>query len=274
MSDGEIYSEGLSDLKPEDEGAPILLTEPRRLKAGAGVAWIRQGWSIFRQRWGTWIIMYFIVMVISGLISLLPGIGSLINIGLLLFFIAGFMLACDAWVEGKKLEWDFVFAGFRYKFKELLILTLLYGVLGVVWGIFMVSMAGIAGPVLSGASSIGPALLLLLIMIVGLLSLIMIGWMMWFAPSLVVLNDVQPWQAVKMSVKAGMRNIGPFTVYGLIVGAFLVLLACVMYSAIGADYRVMVMLLVWSLTVLVFAPLIMITYYTSYCAIWIEPPLE
>ena len=167
-----------------------------------------------------------------------------------------------------------MFAGFRYKFKELLILTLLYGVLGVVWGIFMVSTGGIPDQVLSEATSIGQVLLLFLIMIVGLLSLIPFGWIIWFAPLLVVLNDVQPWQAVKMSVKAGMRNIGPFTVYGLIVGAFLVLLACVMYSAIGADYRVMVMLLVWSLTVLVFAPWIMITYYTSYCAIWIEPPLE
>jgi uncharacterized membrane protein len=48
----------------------------------------------------------------------------------------------------------------------------------------------------------------------------------WFAPALVVLNDVSPLDALIISFKACLTNILPFTLYG-IVGLVLTVIAII-----------------------------------------------
>ena len=38
----------------------------------------------------------------------------------------------------------------------------------------------------------------------------------WFAPALVILNDVGPVEAMKLSFRACLRNIWPYLIYGLV----------------------------------------------------------
>ena len=69
----------------------------------------------------------------------------------------------------------------------------------------------------------------------------------WFAPALVVLNDMSAIDAMKLSFKACLANIVPFLIYGLV----LVGLSILALLTLGLGY-------------LVLLPVIYITYYTSY----------
>ena len=75
MSDFRIYGEGVPDLAPDNEGSPKLLREPRRLGASAGAAWIGQAWGLFTRRWGIWVGMSFVMLLITTVVSMLPLVG-------------------------------------------------------------------------------------------------------------------------------------------------------------------------------------------------------
>lgn len=74
----------------------------------------------------------------------------------------------------------------------------------------------------------------------------------WFAPALIVIHDVDPAAAIKMSFKGCLRNMIPFLVYGLVV-PIISLLFIVLTLGLG---------------LFVLLPMFYITYYTSYRAVW------
>ena len=98
MSDFRIYGESAPDLVPDSVGSPKLLREPRRLAASAGAAWIGQAWGLFTRRWGLWVGMSFVMLLITTVVSMLPLVGFLSNF-LTLFFAGGMMLAAAALAE-------------------------------------------------------------------------------------------------------------------------------------------------------------------------------
>jgi uncharacterized membrane protein len=76
----------------------------------------------------------------------------------------------------------------------------------------------------------------------------------WFAPALTMLHDVPAVPAMKASLVACLRNFVPMLIYGLVMGALLVV--AVIPLGLG--------LLVW-------APLVLATMYTSYRSVFTEP---
>ena len=104
---------------------PRLLAEPRKVAWGEGASWIRRAWRMFMLRPWLWIGMVFVMFLIQMALSLIPFVSIVANL-LPLFFVGGFMLSCDALQEGGELEFGYLFSGFKYKFNELAVLTLLY----------------------------------------------------------------------------------------------------------------------------------------------------
>lgn len=276
---------------------PRLLAEPRKVAWGEGVSWIGRAWRMFMLRPWLWIGMVFVMDLIQAALSFIPFVSIVANL-LPLFFVGGFMLSCDALQEGGELEFGYLFSGFKYKFNELAVLTLLYIlfvfvaviVAGILLAVFAAGMdwnefsAAIRN---SGAPDMSFVLLMVLFGLIMLLFVIPLVMMVWFAPALITLHDVPPFEAMKMSFKGCLRNMGAFVVNalvwlgaGIVVGLVFVLLAVLFaggVSGLGSDtggavmgLLVLLMIPLW----LVATVITQISYYTAYRSIWTDPPLN
>ena len=277
------------------ESAPQLLAEPRKVAWGEGAAWISQAWRIFRLRPWMWLGMIFVIGLIGALVQLVPFVGGLISALLSFFFTGGLMLSCDALEEGGELQFDYLFSGFKYKFGELAVLTLLYIaflivgliVAGILFAIFVggFNPGEFAAAVNSGSGDTGDLLLVILFMLIIMMLYIPLIMMVWFAPALIVLHDVRPFESMKMSFKACLRNIGAFIVNALVwVG--MALAAALVITLVGLPFGlfsnnagpayllISLMMLLMIPLWLVFACMMQIGYYTAYRSIWTDPPLK
>ena len=281
--------------QPQGNQPPRLFAEPRKVPAGEGAAWIGDAWRIFKKRPGTWVLMVFIMLLIMFVGSFVPGVSMVINL-LPIFFTGGFMLSCDALEEGGELEIGYLFSGFKYKFKELVILALLY----IVAILFIVLIAGILlaafvgfnfgsdfQAAVGGNVSAEDFLMVILLFLIMLLFIIPVQMTIVFSPALVVLHDVQPFEAMKMSFKGCLRNLGAFLVNGLAwagiglicFGIFFAIIALsVGVSSMGSgDIGVgpaIAMFLLFIPIYFVLASLTNLTSYTCYRSIWTDPPLR
>jgi uncharacterized membrane protein len=93
----------------------------------------------------------------------------------------------------------------------------------------------------------------LLGVLVAMALLVPVLMMIWFAPALIVLHDVAPVEALKMSFFGCLRNIMPFLIYGLVGLLMLVVGAIPLFLG-------------W----LVVYPVLMIAIYTAYRDIFLE----
>ena len=277
------------------ESAPQLLAEPRKVAWGEGAAWISQAWRIFRLRPWMWLGMIFVIGLIGALVQLVPFVGGLISALLSFFFTGGLMLSCDALEEGGELQFDYLFSGFKYKFGELAVLTLLYiafFIVGLIVAsiLFAIFVGGFnpgefAAAINSGSGDAGDALLVILFMLIIMMLYIPLIMMVWFAPALIVLHDVRPFESMKMSFKACLRNIGAFIVNGL-AWSGMALAAALVITLVGLPFGlfsnnagpaylvISLMMLLMIPLWLVFACMMQIGYYTAYRSIWTDPPLK
>lgn len=208
---------------------PVIVTaQPRIVDAGHGLEWWRGAWALFVKNPGMWILLGIIVMVIFGVLSFIPFIGTLAAPVLMPVFIAGWLLAARKFEGGGTLEVGDLFAGFKQQLNPLLVLgaLLLAAVLvvGVIVGALGLGAAvGMAAGGSHGgmmAASMGAGMLAMLVMLVlG----VVVAMAFWFAPALVALRGVAPVDALKLSFSASIKNIVAMLLYGVIyLGAAIV----------------------------------------------------
>jgi len=239
----------VSDYRPE---AGNFIPEGRRVPAGNGVAWLSQGWELFRAAPGTWIglsVVYILLMVVLGLIPLVNFLLSL----LAPIFVGGIMLGCKALDDGEELRIGHLFAGFSSHAGGLALVGLLY--LAGVFGIGLVMALLIGGSIGLGALSGGnlPIFGVIIGGLVAALLIIPLAMAVWYAPALVVLQQQTAFEAMKASFFIGIRNFLPFLVYGLV---FLVL-AVIATLPLGLGWLVLI-------------PVLQASIYTSYKDMFIE----
>lgn len=225
--------------------------QARAVDAGRGLAWWTEAWPLFTKYAGMWIVLGIAMLVIFIVLAFIPILGGIASALLAPVFIGGWLLAARKAEAGTAPEIGDLFLGFKDKFAHLLVLgavllgivivmTLVVGMLGfgaVMGAGAMDSTAGMAAAMGAGFVS------LLVLLVFGLL----IGLMFWYAPALVVLRDVAPIDALKASFSAGLKNIVPFLLYGVIY-----IVASIVAS------------IPFGLGWIVLAPLLMLTMYLSY----------
>jgi uncharacterized membrane protein len=202
-----------------------LVTPGRGLSAGAGWDWIAQGWKLFARSPLMWIVAIVILVIVAVLMSFVPILGSLAFQLLTPVFSAGLIVACRSLERGGEFELEHIFAGFRTRFGSLLVVGLLYLVGGLILLLVLAAFAGfsILTAILSGqAAEVMTAMAASAMAIVlGVLVALALGLLLvaayWFAPALVVMHDVKPLEAMKLSFFACFRNFIPFLVYGLVM---------------------------------------------------------
>lgn len=206
---------------------------------------------------------------------------------LLILFVGGIMLSCDALVEGGVLKFEYLFSGFKYKFVHLLVVSLIHTALYMLTSwisgqIFdfgelpNMDSAAIAQAIRNGSLSVEQVVLFFMIDMLVFMPAMMA---VWFAPALTVLQDVRPLQAIKMSFCACMTNIPAFIVYTLSYALIICASSIPSGFVLGILLSVFpnmpllmpVFLLIFSL---IFLILTMIGYYTSYCDVWMPSDME
>jgi uncharacterized membrane protein len=233
--------------------------EPQRLQAGQGWQWIRQGYALFMKAPLLWIALLVICFVAGAALSAIPFIGDILSGLLMPVVVAGLMSGCQALEKDEELELAHLFNGFRQHTSQLVML----GVISLVAQLLILgAMMAVGGSTLvsilsNGTQAQDPQVFIQAITGAGfaiLLGLVLFSiWIMamQYAPMLVYFHNAAPVDALKLSLRAFLANIGPMLVYGLI----LILLAVLATIPI---------MLGW----LVLLPVIFTSLYASFCDIF------
>jgi len=233
--------------------------EPQRLAANRGWAWIKQGYALFMKAPLLWIVVVLICFFAAAGLSAVPVVGEPLASLLLPVVLAGLMAGCRALERGEELELAHLFSGFQQRTSQLVTLGgialvgqfLIFGVMMMAGGAALVGilMSGqpVEDPEIVRQAMAGAGLAILLGL--ALFSVLMMA--MQFAPMLVYFNNATPVEAMKLSLRAFLANIGPMLVYGV---TFMML-------AILASLP---MMLGW----LVLLPIVFTSLYACYCDIF------
>ncbi len=228
---------------------------------GNGVLWVKQGFRLFKAypiMWAILTVIYFAILIpLSSIPFLGPIVGSLIAP----VFAAGMMFGCRAIDQNGELEINHLFAGFKHNTSQLISLGGMYmlAVLMVMMLVFSnvdqsmiesISTSGEVTPEQMAAFST-PLLMAVLLLVPVLMAY-------WFAPTLVALNDLSAWEAIKLSFKASLKNTMPFLMYGLVFTA--IFMGLMTLVSVAGPLGFMVIFLALGVIV----PLMMTTLYTSY----------
>ncbi len=253
----------------EPEGSGQLIPGGRSVVAGQGWGWIASAWSLFTAAPLIWIVNFVIFLVIYMLLSLIPFLGVLATSVLTFVFMGGMLIGADHLRRGESLTVEHLFAGFKQKTSQLLILGAIYLGVGLVLLLIMgalfavmLGMSGFFAAMMTGDNEAlgaqmagmgaGFALKFLLVVLIVLAVSIPIMMAFWFAPALVIFHEVSPVDALVMSFKGCLKNIVPFLLYGIILFA----LAIIAVIPLG-------------LGMLVLVPVIYASCYTAYRDIFV-----
>jgi uncharacterized membrane protein len=225
--------------------------EGRTVEAGRGWDWIVEAFALFRRQPGMWILIVLLAGILFIAISIVPVLGSLASALLFPIFGAGLMLGCKALDQDGTLEIAHLFAGFKHRTGDLVLVgvfnlvcwvLIAFAVAAVIGGgVFMAVMRG----GLPGAGISIVSMLIALLLVAGLS--VPLYMATWFAPALIVLHDQAPGAALKASFFACLRNWIPFLVYGVV----LFVLCLVAAIPAGLGYLVLI-------------PVLIASVYTSY----------
>lgn len=224
MSTPNPYAAPKAPVADETVVVPGNFTPGGRARpAGNGWGWIGDGWRMFMKAPGIWIAIVIVMMVIAIVSNFIPFIGPIALMVLTPVFAGGMMLGCRALDEGKELEFRHLFAGFQTQLGNLATLGAIYFglmlvimlVVGAITGAGMFAMlgGGAQDPAALGAAFATFALGMLL----GFALTVPVAMLLWFAPALVVLNQIAPVEALKQSWSGCLKNIVPFLIYGVVL---------------------------------------------------------
>jgi len=233
----------------------------KAVPAARGWNWIADGWTLFKQAPGIWMLVIF-VFALVWLVGFVPVVGSIALTLLMPVFVGGIMSGCQSLDEGSGLRFDHLFEGFRTRFGTLVAvgaLSLAASVASVAIGVLIALMmgtgVGMFGAMTTGSVEASPAmgLALVLVLLIGMALMIPIAAAVWFAPALVVLQNLGAVEALKASFTGCLRNMVPFLIYGIVL--LIPAIVATVPAALG-----------W----LVLGPIVAASVYTSYRDIYLR----
>jgi uncharacterized membrane protein len=200
------------------------------------------------------LLLYFLIMIV---VSMVPVVGML-NAALSQVLAAGVLLGCEAQHRGSTPTLALLFAGFRRNTGNLVLIGVLYTV-GLVAVFIVMAAGGFAAmvPFAVGAdqSAAAPAPIGI-ILLIGLGAFVLylpLGLSVWWSPALVALHDITPFEAMKRSLFACLRNWKALLVFGLL--AIVICLVAIIPLGLG---------------LLVAGPVLAISWWAGYREIFLE----
>jgi len=196
----------------------------RMVEAGNGWQWIVSGFGLFRKAPLLWIALTIVLVIIWMVSFAIPLLGPLLFNLLSPVLFAGLMLGCRAVDKGEELEFAHLLAGFHNNSVSLVTIGGVYlvGTIVVVGIIFVTTGGSMLPTVMQKAPGdlqmMADALRsLALALTIGLAIYVPLLMLIWFAPLLVVFENLKPVDAMKASFNACVVNWLPFLIYGLAI---------------------------------------------------------
>jgi hypothetical protein len=200
--------------------------EPRAVDAAHGLQWASEGLALFAASPAVWVGITILFLLMGIALSIIPFAGMLWSV-IVPIHAGGLMLGCRALRQGRPLEVRYLFNGFEApRLQPLALVGALYlaGSLIVMMPVIILAavaslgsafVVGSAGT--NSATLVGVGVIALVVVLVVLGAIMVLSLALWFAPALVVFDDVPALDALKASLHAGWTNVGAFTVYGLVM---------------------------------------------------------
>lgn len=268
MSDTNPYQAPTANLATEAAAAAgtFRLINPRSVSIGHGWSWIADGFGHFKRNPGAWILLLIVGLLIFIAASFVPIVGQIAVMGTTYVWFAGIILGCRAQDNGEDFKLEHLFAGFSSKPGQLILLSIFTAVVGVI--VVIITMGPVFMDLIAMSSKGGqpdPEAMQQLTnqfpnpgdffktWLLTMLCTIPLYMAVWFAPALIVLNDVPLLRALKLSFIGCLKNILPFLLY------FIIGMTLYMLSALPL-----------LLGLLVFLPTMLASLYTSYTDIFID----
>ena len=223
MSESNPYQPPSTPAVPAAAPAVAGAATVRAVDAGRGWEWIAEGFALFKKQPGTWILILIVFVACTVLISIVPVIGALANVLLMQVFMGGLMLGCRALHRDENFEVGHLFAGFRQNTGDLVVLgvlTMVGWILAFIPAIAIVGVGAFMAMMMGGSQAINVGamgLSFVLAVLVALALALPLYMALWFAPSLIVFDNLKPVDAMKKSFVACLKNIVPFLLYGIIM---------------------------------------------------------
>jgi hypothetical protein len=250
----------MTDILAANHTSGHLLPTHNKFPAGEGIEWLKQAWELFKKDFIIWLVLMVVWLIAIFIISFIPFIGSLAVSLATPAVIAGFFYAAHQAHQGKKVQFEDVFYGFKNKLEPLLILGAIqlgfYIALALV-AFFGAALGGVALFASAAADSSASMLVTMALAAVGTLFLILISipfsMAMLYAPLLVLFHDMTATQALSRSFKACLSNWLPWLLFSIVVMVLFMLSALTLF--VGA---------------IVIAVLCVISVYLSYRAVFLK----
>ncbi|QQZ28584.1 hypothetical protein HMY34_07355 [Thiothrix subterranea] len=229
MNDKNPYQPPQSDVTPPpiNVGNLTLLTEPRALSAGAGLSWLSDSWALVKSNLVVWVLITLVLFVIQFVLGIVPVVGDIVSSLIGPVLTGGILMGARAIAAGDTLRFEHLFAGFKENLVPLLGLgaltlgiVILFGIIigGAFVGMNMDLMQSEMSRPEDLLSGVNTGLIA-----VGVILLLLVMMLFWFATQLVALNNVPVFQALSMSFKACLRNPLALIVYSLLMVVLLIL---------------------------------------------------
>ncbi|HSD39862.1 MAG TPA: BPSS1780 family membrane protein [Rhodocyclaceae bacterium] len=205
----------------------------RKLPASQAFSWLGSGWSLFAAQPIQWSLMALAVFVIMALVSTvlvpLPIIGPMAAPVLFVLLTGGMLSAAARQARGETLRFKHMFDGFRTHCGSLALVGVLFSIplvvmllvvqLALVGGLLAGVLGAVLGSALSSLLSAATAFVSVLVTGLGvsvfiylLMLLTLVG-----APALITYRALPPLEAMGLSLKASLRNLGATLLFGLIM---------------------------------------------------------
>lgn len=228
--------------------------EPVSVPASHGWRWLKEGFAMVFASPVAWIGTVLVWTVLNIILNFIPLVNFVAAL-LTAVFIGGIMLGAHEQDNGGRLTIGHLFAGFSNRFGPLFLVGILYmvGMIALVMIMFLVmsglfsTMVNLSGSESEMAAELVTSPMMWLPVLVGLALGVPMAMAYWFAPALVVLDDISALSAMGMSFRACLRNILPFLLYGLMAMVLFILGAIPLF-----------------LGLLIVAPGIVASVYTGY----------
>lgn len=228
-SDSNPYSTPAADVELEYEADNAPGAAVRR-PIGHGARWISEGFDLFKQDAGTWVVICIVYLLINLVAGVIPG-GNLVMTIVNPIISGGMMLGCASLASGQGLRVSHLFSGFQSRSGPLAIVGLLYLVA-------MVLLVGVAAGV--GAATVldfealssdpnyldnmaNEPMSLMLFGLLLMAAALPVAMAFWFAPVLVAVGELNPTTAIGFSLRACLKNFLPFFIYGILLAVILVI---------------------------------------------------
>lgn len=250
-NDPSPYQSPDSDLDNKQPSGTIRYTGPIKCPTSDGLTWIRRGFELFKLSPGAWVSTMIVGLLLIIILSLIPVIGVLISQILTYVWVGGLMIGCQAAYDGSPFDVKYLFAGFSKRTGSLIGLSVLTGVLSM---LIMLGVMGSAYFDLVQGSNDGTlpadadATQILLSFLIAMALMIPVMMAVWFAPVLIVLQNMPMLEALKASFIGCSKNMLPFLIYGIVMFAALFIAALplflgllvvvpVMYASMFTSYQ-------------------------------------